>query len=133
LQRNVLVREMSEYKSAMANHNSHRQRHSIHKGWIIGLEAPDFSMALSGCLAVARRGKPRRFTYQKKENLRMDLHPTLARSEGAPDQTGATTQVKRVCISGPFRANHLFGWFPGLKPRAESYSPFGAKTIPNSA
>jgi hypothetical protein len=21
----------------------------------------------------------------------------------------------------------LFGWFPGLKPWAESYSPFGAK------
>ena len=35
-------------------------------------------------------------------------------------------------ISRPFRANRLFGCFPGLKPWAESYSPCGAKNIPNS-
>jgi hypothetical protein len=28
----------------------------------------------------------------------------------------ATTQLKRVRISRPFRANYLFGWFLGLKP-----------------
>src|ERR1700734_2759751 len=28
-------------------------------------------------------------------------------------------QLKRIRISRPFRANHLFGWFPGLKPWAE--------------
>jgi hypothetical protein len=28
--------------------------------------------------------------------------------------------------SRPFRANHLNGWFPGLKPWAESSGPFGA-------
>jgi hypothetical protein len=39
----------------------------------------------------------------------------------------ATTQVKCVRISRPFRANHLFGWFPGLKPWAESYSPLRGK------
>ena len=42
----------------------------------------------------------------------------------------ATTQVKRVRISRPFRANHLFGWFPGLKPWAESYGPFWGKSHP---
>jgi hypothetical protein len=34
-------------------------------------------------------------------------------------------------ISRPFRANRFFGCFPGLKPWAESYSPCGAKNIPN--
>src|ERR1700722_12888403 len=49
-------------------------------------------------------------------------------------------QIKRRHNTGqtcthlsPFRANHLFGWFPGLKPWAESFSPFGAKTIPDSS
>ena len=28
--------------------------------------------------------------------------------------------------SRPFRANRLNGWFPGLRPWAESFSPFGA-------
>src|ERR1700733_3809600 len=42
--------------------------------------------------------------------------PTVARPEGGGRLNAATTQVKRVRISRPFRANHLFGWFPGLKP-----------------
>ena len=29
----------------------------------------------------------------------------------------------------PMRANRSIGCFPGLKPWAESYSPFGAKTL----
>src|ERR1700722_2064681 len=61
------------------------------------------------------------------------LNRYRSEAAGAPDQNVATTQVKRVRISRPFRANHLFGWYPGLKTWAESFSPFGAKTIPNSA
>ena len=34
--------------------------------------------------------------------------------------------VSRTVISRPFRANPLTQCFPGLKPWAESYSPFGA-------
>src|ERR1700683_783709 len=34
--------------------------------------------------------------------------------------------VSRTVISRPFRANPLTQCFPGLKPLAESYSPFGA-------
>ena len=30
----------------------------------------------------------------------------------------------------PFRANRFIGCYPGLKPRAESCSPFGAKNHP---
>jgi hypothetical protein len=33
--------------------------------------------------------------------------------------------------SRPFRTNRFLGYFPGLKPWAESYSPSGAKNIPN--
>jgi hypothetical protein len=39
-------------------------------------------------------------------------------------------QIKRVRISRPFRANHLFGWFPGLKPWAEPYGPLRGKNHP---
>jgi putative transposase len=28
--------------AVIANHNSHRQSHSMNKGWIIGLDSPDF-------------------------------------------------------------------------------------------
>ena len=33
----------------------------------------------------------------------------------------------------PFRANRFIGCYPGLKPRAESCSPFGAKNHPQNA
>jgi hypothetical protein len=29
--------------TVIANHSSHRQSHSMNKGWIIGLDSPDFS------------------------------------------------------------------------------------------
>jgi hypothetical protein len=29
--------------AVIGNHSSHRQSHSINKGWIIGLDSPDFS------------------------------------------------------------------------------------------
>src|SRR5271165_3954158 len=32
--------------------------------------------------------------------------------------------------SRPFRANGFIGWFPGLKPWAQSWSPFGATNRP---
>jgi hypothetical protein len=38
--------------------------------------------------------------------------------------------IRRIVISRPFRANPLTRWFPGLKPWAESYSPFGAINRP---
>jgi hypothetical protein len=34
--------------------------------------------------------------------------------------------ISRTGMSCPFRANPLIQCFPGLKPWAESYSPFGA-------
>ena len=32
----------------------------------------------------------------------------------------------------PFRANRFIGCYPGLKPRAESCGPFGAKNHPKN-
>ena len=37
--------------------------------------------------------------------------------------------VKRMVISGPFRANRVTGWFPGLEPWAKFFSPFGAAIL----
>jgi hypothetical protein len=40
---------------------------------------------------------------------------------------GLTKWTADLDIFRPFRAGHCVDMFPGLKPRAESYSPFGTK------
>jgi hypothetical protein len=46
--------------------------------------------------------------------------PQICKSQ--PNEASITT------ICRPFRAGHFWDVFPGLKPRAESCSPFGTKT-----
>src|ERR1700733_9283080 len=50
-------------------------------------------------------------------------------SDCGPISIGASPLVLMRLTWRPFRARHAGGRFPGLKPWAKPYSPFGAKDI----
>ena len=68
--------------AVIANHGSHRQSHSIKKGWIIGLDSPDFPITAQLYLATGLwPSQSQRLAVAKNHSL----HPKSGRTSSDPN------------------------------------------------
>jgi hypothetical protein len=63
----------------------------------------------------------------------LEKNTRCARVGGAEGAKGDYTVPRVTSVFGlaPFQGGAVWAGFPGLKPRAESYSPFGALNLPS--
>src|SRR5271165_4386675 len=98
------------FAAVITNHSSHRQSHSINKGWIIGLDSSDFST--TGQLQLATRLW--RFQCERLPVARNhSLHPKPGRTPSDPNFSTGIRSVSEAARA-QFRRQISLGLTKGL-------------------
>ena len=86
--------------------------------------------ALKGRKIEHGNNRQRECNHRTAESLAPDLLNLVFSTERRMLFPQSAEVGSDLYVLRPFRANRLIGYYPGLKPRAESCSPFGAKNHP---